>query len=270
MSTNSSPDFPEYAHTAGVWNRIAAWWDDRIGNGNDFQDILIEPTTERLLEIQPGDEVLDIACGAGRFARRMAACGTRVCAFDYAEKFIERARKRTTVNRDRIEYHVLDATSPDALLSLGKKRFDAAVCTMALMDMSSIEPLISCLPQMLKQNGRFVFSVLHPVFNSGTCRRIAEESFQDGRLVTKVGVVVTDYLQPFAHRGIGVPGQPELQYYFHRPLSVISNTCFKHGCVLDRIEEPAFPESPEDASGSISWHNMPSIPPVLVARMLLK
>jgi hypothetical protein len=33
------------------------------------------------------------------------------------------------------------------------------------MDMASITPLLSVLPQLLRPGGRFVFSVTHPVFN---------------------------------------------------------------------------------------------------------
>ena len=33
--------------------------------------------------------------------------------------------------------------------------------------MASITPLLSVLPELLKPGGRFVFSVTHPVFNSG-------------------------------------------------------------------------------------------------------
>jgi hypothetical protein len=32
-----------------IWDINAIWWDDRIGGGNDFQTLLIEPATERLL-----------------------------------------------------------------------------------------------------------------------------------------------------------------------------------------------------------------------------
>ena len=73
-----------------VWNSIAEWWDDAIGDGNDFQTVLIEPATERMLELQPGETVLDVACGAGRFARRMADLGADVVAIDQSERFINR------------------------------------------------------------------------------------------------------------------------------------------------------------------------------------
>ena len=89
MNDSIPPDFAEYTdRTREVWDRLAEWWDDRIGDGNPTQDLLLEPTTERMLELQPGERVLDIACGAGRFARRMAALGAEVVAFDHSERFI--------------------------------------------------------------------------------------------------------------------------------------------------------------------------------------
>ena len=267
-----SPDFPEYDNkTADVWDRLAEWWDDEIGDGNEFQDYLIEPATERLLTLKPGEQVLDIACGAGRFARRMASLGAVVTAIDHAEKFLSRARERTIENTDRIQYLQLDATDPAAVLSLGKERFDAAVCTMALMDMSSITPLISSLPKLLKPRGRFVFSVTHPVFNSGTARHTTEQYDQDGEIVIRYGITITDYSKPFSYKGIGIHGQPELQHYFHRPISLLFNTCFKHGFVLDDMEEPVFPEGFQSGyTGPFAFSRMPFISPILVARMVPK
>jgi len=266
------PDFPEYNNKAvQAWDRLAEWWDDKIGDGNEFQDYLIEPATERSLALKSGEQVLDIACGAGRFARRMASMGAVVTAIDQAERFLNRARGRTIENNDRIQYFKLDATDPAAILSLGKGRFDAAVCTMALMDMPSITPLISSLPTLLKPQGRFVFSVAHPVFNSGTARAIAEQYEQNGEIVVKSGITVTDYAEPYTYKGLGIPGQPEPQYYFHRPISLLFNTCFKYGFVLDDMEEPVFPEGFQSGTNSpLAFSRMPLIPPILVARLVLK
>ena len=267
-----SPDFPEYnSKTVQVWDRLAEWWDDKIGDGNEFQDCLIEPATERLLALKSGEQVLDIACGAGRFARRMASIGAVVTAIDQAERFLNRARERTIENDDRIQYIKIDAADRAAVLSLGEGRFDAAVCTMALMDMPSITPLISSLPKLLKPQGLFVFSVTHPVFNSGTARPIAEQYEQDGGIVVRSGITVTDYAKPYTYKGFGIPGQPEPQYYFHRPINLLFNTCFKYGFVLDDMEEPIFPEGfQSDTNNPLAFSRMPAIPPVLVARMVLK
>lgn len=271
MVEEPSPDFPEYNElTREVWDGIAEWWDDKIGDGNSFQNLLIEPATERLLQVQPGERLLDIACGAGRIARRMAALGASVVAIDHSAKFIQRARERTTENTDKIDYRILDASDAVALQSLGKAQFDAAVSTMSLMDMASIEPLISTLPRLLKPDGRFVFSVLHPAFNSGTVRLVSER-YDDGHaLVTRLGVTITDYATPFHYTGIGIAGQPIPHHYFHRPISLLFGTCFKHGFVLDGMAEPTLPQDSGTGSDSAvprsQWHSMP---PVLLARMRL-
>ena len=59
--------------TRDVWNHNADFWDERMGEGNDFVEVLIWPATERLLELRPGERVLDIACGNGLTSRRLGA-----------------------------------------------------------------------------------------------------------------------------------------------------------------------------------------------------
>jgi SAM-dependent methyltransferase len=263
-------DFPEHAaDTRPVWDQLADWWDERIGDGNATQDLLVEPTQERLLALAPGERVLDIACGAGRFTRRMAAGGASIVAFDHSARFIERARRRTPPElTERIDYRVLDAGDEAALVGLGEAAFDAAVCTMALMDMARISPLLGALPRLLRPGGRFVFSVTHPVFNSGDARVAGEQRYAAGTWSTELSIKVVDYLTPRMEWGVGVPGQPVEQHYFHRPLGVLLNACFDSGLVLDRLEEPAFP--PPDASvdsRALSWSNLTRVPQVLVVRL---
>jgi 2-polyprenyl-3-methyl-5-hydroxy-6-metoxy-1,4-benzoquinol methylase len=265
-----SADFPEHAaETAGVWNALADWWDDAIGSGNATQDLLVEPAQERLLDLRPGETVLDIACGAGRFTRRMAAQGVQVVAFDHSERFIARARQKTPSDlQSRIDYHVLSADDAPGLLALGERRFDAAVCTMALMDMARIRPLLSMLPRLLATEGRFVFSVTHPVFNSGDARLIGEQVRRDRDFATEVSIKVTDYLTCRMQADIAVVGQPVDQHYFHRPMSVLLNACFDEGLLLDRLEEPALPVSSDPiAQRTVSWRNISLLPQVLVARL---
>ncbi|MFH1572272.1 MAG: class I SAM-dependent methyltransferase [Gemmatimonadota bacterium] len=262
-------EFPEHAHqNRRIWDANARWWDDRIGDGNDFQDLLIEPATERLLALSPGDLVLDIACGAGRLARRLAALGARVVAFDHSEAFIARARERTPAGA-AIEYHVLDAADPGTFRTLGSRRFPRAVCTMALMDMPEVGPLFTALPRLLAPGGAFVFSVTHPCFHSASLRRFAETGEDGaGRISWRTGVAVTGYLTPTARKTEGIVGQPEPQWLFHRPLSALLRPAFAAGFVLDALEEPALP-APEPRRPTPRWDDMPDIPPVLVARLRL-
>ncbi len=139
--------------TRAAWNCNAAFWDSRMGEGNDFVEVLTWPATERLLALRPGQRVLDVACGNGLTSRRLAALGAQVIAFDFAEEMITHARRRTVEYADCITYHVLDATDEAALLALGARTFDAALCAMALFDMAQIEPLMRALARLLKPDG---------------------------------------------------------------------------------------------------------------------
>jgi len=264
-----SADFPEHVdENRRIWNANARWWDDRIGDGNDFQTLLIEPATERLLNVSPDDTILDVACGAGRFTRRMAELGARVVAFDTSTEFIARARERTGSDTP-IEYHVLDAANADHLQSLAANRFTKAVCTMALMDMPEIAPLFRALSRLLPTDGTFVFSVTHPCFHSATIQRFAEMYEEGpGRHIIHNGVKVSSYLSSSARKTEGIVGQPEPQYFFHRPISRLFHQGFEAGFVVDGFEEPSFAPQTTPKAG-VRWNDMPEIPPILVVRMRL-
>jgi SAM-dependent methyltransferase len=262
-------EFPEHAEeNRRTWDVNARWWDDRIGDGNDFQTLLIEPATERLLDVRAGDTILDAACGAGRFARRMAALGARVVAFDYSAAFIARARERTSGDA-AVEYHAVDAAGAEALLGAGSTRFNKAVCTMAIMDMPEIGPLFTLLSRVLTPGGAFVFSIAHPCFHSAAIQRFAEiHEEEGGRHVVRSGVKVSSYHSPFARKTEGIVGQPEPQWFFHRSISVLFGFGFEAGFVVDGIEEPRLPETEKTEAG-VHWHDMPDIPPIMVVRMRL-
>lgn len=251
-----------------IWNQNAAFWDQRGGdNGLIMQRTLIAPVTERLLDLKRDERVLDIACGNGAFARRLAQLGARVVACDLAEKFIERAKARTTENADRIDYRVIDATNATALRALGKQSFDAAVCTMAVMDMPEIEPMFCAVRQLLKPNARFVFSTVHPCFNSGQgMKKLIEEEDKDGEIVDVYAIKISNYATPKTYKGLGIFGQPVPQYYFHRSLSDLLGACFRAGFVIDAMEEPTF-DATATPNRPFGWENYHEIPPVLIARL---
>jgi 2-polyprenyl-3-methyl-5-hydroxy-6-metoxy-1,4-benzoquinol methylase len=257
-----------HAQTRDAWNVNAGFWDERMGEGNDFVEVLIWPATERLLALRPGERVLDIACGNGLTSRRLAAAGARVVAFDFAEQMIARARERTGEGAPHITYHVLDGTDEAALLSLGEGEFDAALCQMALFDMAEIDPLLRALARLLRPGGRFVFSVMHPCFNSAHATLMAELQEDGTDVRTRYAVKVFGYMTPSIAQGAAIAGQPRAQAYFHRPLQTLLGAAFEVGFVLDGLEERAFPPDHAAGRGPLSWNgNFSETPPVLVARV---
>jgi SAM-dependent methyltransferase len=57
-----------------------------------------------VLELEPGMEVLDLACGHGRIANRLASRGARVTGLDLTPTFLERARRDATERGVEVEY----------------------------------------------------------------------------------------------------------------------------------------------------------------------
>jgi SAM-dependent methyltransferase len=196
--------------------------------------------------------------------------GAEVVAFDFAENRIARARARPHPQSERIQFLVLDATDEAALLDLGERRFDAAICNMALFDMAELSPLMRALARLLRPGGRFVFSMLHPCFNSSRQAFVAEQQELESGIVTTHAVKVFGYLQSHARPGWACHDQPKPRPLYHRPLHELFGACFAAGMGLDGLKEPAFAADHPPRQDPLSWGgNLSEIPPVLVARMRL-
>ncbi len=252
----------------GVWDANAAFWNEKMGEGNDFVNMLQWPAILRLLNPQPGQQILDIATGNGLTARRSAELGANVTAFDFSTELIKLARAHSP-NSSTVTYRVLDATDEPALLSLGEHVFDSALCNMGLFDMADIQPLFHALPKLLKPGGIFVFTLTHPAFNNASCVHVAEELDDNGVIRTVYSVKISRYMTPYQLRGLAIRGQPKPQVYFERPLHYYLNLGFTNGFVMDGFEESNFPAGAAQKN-PLGWGgNFTEIPPVLVARMRL-
>jgi 2-polyprenyl-3-methyl-5-hydroxy-6-metoxy-1,4-benzoquinol methylase len=256
----------ENVRVRDAWDTNARFWDERMADGNDFFNALVWPGVEHLLRPQPGEVLLDAACGNGVTSRRLAEAGARVLAVDFSEEMIRAATRRH--RGDQVDYRVVDATDADALRALGPGRFDGALCNLALMDLADTRPLFSALTSLLRPAGRFVFSILHPCFNNPAVVQMGELQDDAGTMVTTYSVKISRYLTPYTQVGLAMQEQPMPHPYFHRPLGMLLTEGFDAGLVLDALEERAFPAENTGGSTPLSWNGRFSeIPPVLVGRM---
>jgi SAM-dependent methyltransferase len=75
-----------------------------------------------LLELSPGSEVLDLACGHGRIANRLAQRGARVTGLDATPTFLDLARADAAVRGVEVEY-----VAGDMRILPWSERFDAVL-----------------------------------------------------------------------------------------------------------------------------------------------
>lgn len=241
------------------WEANADFWDERMGeHSNSFHREIVRPSTEELLEVNKGELILDIACGNGNFSKRLVDLGAKVAAFDYSENLIENAKKRCASYLDSIKFKVIDATDYNQLIELGEKCFNKAVANMALMDIADINPLLNAVYKLLKTNGIFVFSIMHPCFQSPKVRKVIENEDMGGKVETRSSVQIFNYITPQCYEGNAIVEQPVPQLYYHRPISELLEQCFGAGFVVTGMREPTF------NACKTEWSE---IPPVIIIRL---
>lgn len=215
-------DIMQYSkeESKAIWNQNAEFWDCAMGDeSNDFHREVVRPKVTELLNPDPTDYILDIACGNGNYSAYLAEKAVSVLAFDYSEKMVELAKKRQKRYADHIEFCVADATNETSLMVLKRnKPFTKAVSNMAIMDITNIKPLFTSVYKLLEDNGVFVFATQHPCF-----------------------VTLTEkYMTPHSYYDIAIEGQPQKQCYYHRSLQDIFNLCFDTGFVIDGFYEECY------------------------------
>ena len=106
----------------------------------------------RLLDARPGTTVLDVGCGAGANAIRLARRGVRVRAVDYAESVLEGTR--ANVERAGVQELVTIEREDLRDLSLPDASVERALCWGVLMHIPEIERAIGELSRVLAPGGR--------------------------------------------------------------------------------------------------------------------
>lgn len=105
------------------WGQIAHYWDNTVAEGNDMYRELVLPSMKELVNLVPGERVLDIATGNGIIARQMATLGGKVTATDGCGPLLEIAKERTNALGEicpPIEFTQVDATCVEELDRLAK------------------------------------------------------------------------------------------------------------------------------------------------------
>lgn len=220
------------------WDHVAGWYDNLLQDrGSDHHQRIILPGVTRLLSLQPGERVLDVACGQGIVSEHLAhKADIEVLGVDVSERLIEAANERST---PRTTFRVHDAQQ---LESLDAEPFDAGVCVMALMNIEDLDAVLSGIASKLKPGGRFVTVISHPSF-----RVMGASSWgwtHDERTALPVQFRRIDrYMSSGSTPIVMNPGDvakgapPVTTLTHHRPMSSYVNSGAHAGLLLNACEE---------------------------------
>lgn len=137
-------------------------WDKAVDYYEQHWKRQLEPAQTHLLtmaSLQPGERVLDVACGTGLVTFRAASqVGVRgaVVATDLSERMVQRVREQAAQRGFR---HVTCSRMDAEALQLPDGTFDAALCALGLMYVPDPVRALQEMHRMLKPGGRTVAAV---------------------------------------------------------------------------------------------------------------
>ena len=250
-------------NSSDIWERLGPWWDEDIGDGDEFHRELIFPIMKEFIQLEKGNFLLDIGCGNGALIRCLHKENVTFVGADYSKSLIESAKNRSEPYSSVI-YQICDATNRDALEKLStldqkSVKYDVVVCSMVMHDLSTIEPLYKSLPGLLRKGGLFIFSLPSPHYNS-----VYNSMVKPTKINNTVGVFTTGYNTVTMKMEKAKINQPFKQYNFHRPLELYINPLVRENrFILTAIREPVA-TTPELVESSDFWRTASTIPQVTI------
>ncbi|MGG4203773.1 class I SAM-dependent methyltransferase [Paenibacillus jamilae] len=211
-------------------------WDMHAGNftakyteeGDRSREVLLNPALQACMGPLGGKKVLDAGCGEGYLSRKMARAGALVEAVDYSTEMLRLAKERTP-SALGITYH---HGNLEKLQMFGDQSFDLIVSNMVIQDLAHYEQAIAEMRRLLVPGGRFIFSILHPCFQTPQSGWVKDETGK--KLYWKVDQYFNE--GPLEQ---AIPYDQEEKFlYFHRTLSSYVQTIIEADLLLEGMIEP--------------------------------
>lgn len=225
--------------SSSSWDPVADWYAGWVGaEGSEHHRRLAIPALLELLDPAPGERILDIGCGPGVLAPRIAQLGARYTGVDASRKLVAFARRHHGACG---RFLLGDATRLARVPALRGGSFDAAVFLLSIQDIDPLDDALDSAAWALREGGRVVLLMTHPCFRvprqSGwgwdTSRRLHYRRID--RYLTALDVPMKCY-------GAGRRGATRS---YHRPLGAYINGLGARGLFVDRVQEiPTYKTGP--------------------------
>lgn len=224
---------------AVAWDGNARAWAEDVRAGHDrYREIYTWPAFLSFLPEIDGLEILDLGCGEGENARRLARAGARLTGIDLSAEMVAHARAAEASDPLGIAY---DIGSFSDLSPYDEGSFDACISTMALMDGPDIQGAMRAAHRVLRPGGWIAFSVLHPCFMTPLLRWPSREYGHETHL--EIGDYFADAIDDEHWRfSKAKRDEPAVTLFrvprFAHRLEDYLNAVTESGLMLERVGEP--------------------------------
>jgi ubiquinone/menaquinone biosynthesis C-methylase UbiE len=211
------------------WQKVGRWYDKNLGiKGDYFHSKIIMPKVIKLLDLKPGNSVLDLGCGQGILARYIIK-DVDYYGVDIAADLIESAKKKTF--NKRCQFLRSDITKPLII----NRKFSHAAIILTLQNVFEPGEVIKNASQYLNDSGKLVIVLNHPCFRipRQSSWQIDEQNKLQYRRINR-------YLSSLKIPITMNPGSRQhknITWSYHFPLSILSQDLYKAGFSIELMEE---------------------------------
>ncbi|MBM3694087.1 MAG: class I SAM-dependent methyltransferase [Actinobacteria bacterium] len=232
---------------APEWETHAGWWQEFFTDGADpeYEEQILPLADVHLAGFR---RVLDLGCGEGQLARRVAALGAEVIGVDGSWAQIRAAR-------DRAGGPVYLRGAATAL-PVATGAVDAVMACLVLEHVDPFEPAIDEIVRVLAPGGRFVLFLNHPLLQAPGSGWIDDHILEEQ--YWRLGPYLPDDVSvEEVAPGVHLP-------FVHRPLSRYVNVLADRGLLVEHMDEPA--PAPGFIARAPEYAHAAAIPRLLVLR----
>ena len=211
------------------WGGVAPWYSKIVGvAGHYYHEKVIFPNLKKLYTPKSSDQILDVGCGQGVYARLLPS-SVSYTGIDLSKELIVQAKK---LDKNRAhQYFVADATLP---LPIPVGSFDVAISILALQNMKDASLAIANMAGAVRPGGKIIMVLNHPAYRipRQSSWQVDEKNQLEYRRVNR-------YMSPLeipinAHPGIK---NSQVTWTYHNPISYYTNALTNSGCLLTSLKE---------------------------------
>jgi 2-polyprenyl-3-methyl-5-hydroxy-6-metoxy-1,4-benzoquinol methylase len=147
--------------TRDAFDSVAADYDGPRGNNTLIQDMRSEMWRTLDATFAPGSRLMDLGCGTGLDAVRMARVGHHVMATDWSQRMVDRTRQRAEHEQLADSVQAMAVGAHELSRIEGRAQFDGAYSNLgALNCVPNLTEMAEQCARLLKPRAQLVFSVI--------------------------------------------------------------------------------------------------------------
>jgi ubiquinone/menaquinone biosynthesis C-methylase UbiE len=210
------------------WGNVADWYFKHLATEDSYHKQVILPNLTRMMNIEKGEVILDLACGTGFFSEIFHSLGGKVIGVDISKELIQLGREHAN---SEISFYVSKAHE---LKDVTDQSINKIACVLAIQNIQEVKETFTECRRVLKPGGKIYIVMNHPAFRipGGSSWQWDEEQKRQYRRID----------QYLSEKKIDIAMHPgadpeEKTISFHRSLQYYFKLLGNAGFSVSRLEE---------------------------------